>query len=261
MSKKKVICDTNIWYDVSFNKLALNKNEFHYCATITNIIDFISSDKINGTHNERKALKNAILCMEENADEIIFHDPTTEARRLLYDIKIPEEEISGSKENYDGLLKYAHNKVNGIYGPAIDSLTSTKKGFQELTLSLKIQFDQKFGKTQNYSVVEKDIIRGNIAKYLDGNFTIMNGYKTDITKINLNKISVFISSFCEYLEDVKAHDIPNKNSMVDFYQLLYLGDKENLFWTTEPRINNKIIKGHTKDEVNEIIYEKYLNNI
>jgi hypothetical protein len=258
VNKKKVICDTNIWYEVSLNKLNLNKKEYCYLATSTNIMDFISSDKVNGTFKEQQALRMAILTMDSLADEILFHDPTTEAKKLLYNVEIDNTEIMQSKANYAELLRYANQEVGGIYGPGLDSLITTKKNFQHFTISFKKQLDSIFGKTKNYNTIQKQIIKGNIAKWLHENFN-NDGVLNNSTDVNFNNVSVFINAFCEYLEDVKTQNKPNKNSMVDFFQLLYLGDKQKLFWTTEPRINNKISKGHTSEDEHNIIYEKHLN--
>ena len=222
MSKKKVICDTNIWYDVSFNKLALNKNEFYYCATLTNIIDFISSDKINGTNNERQALRNAILTMDNQADEIIWHDPTTEARRLLYNIEISEKEIRESKANYYELLKYAKNQVNDIYGPGLDSLILTKKGFQELTLSFKKQLDQKFGKLNKYGEAEKDFVRRHIVNYLHENFKNMNGFNTDPSRLKLNNISLATNLFSSLSSAIRIILLFNPSGEINIFVLIFM---------------------------------------
>ena len=211
MSKKVVICDTMIWYHIADGEESLQKNTYHYCATTTNIVDFFSSGKITDSEEAKTKLKSAIIAMNENADEIYFLDPTTEARRLLYGINNFDDEIQAIKKDYSELLRYARGEVNFIFGPAIESAIQAKTNFQDLALSFKKQLDQMFKKDKKhkkYSDDEKnEIIKGNIILYLHKNFERMNHFQIYPESIDWSNVSVFINAFCAYLKDVKVNDL------------------------------------------------------
>ena len=135
--KKIVMCDTMIWYDVYDAKEKLEKDKFKYYGSGINIGDFLSSDKMELSVNEKIKLKNAIKTMHKEAEDVICVDPMTAAASNLLGVEIDDKEHRQYQNAYNILVDYAYGRTRGIYGPGRESLIAQKSAFQKATLDIK----------------------------------------------------------------------------------------------------------------------------
>lgn len=259
VNKAIVICDTLIWYDLYHGDEVFDKSKYKYYGSLSNIADFLSSDKMN-IEEEVAKLKLAIKTMEENADEIIMVDPTSAGSSNWFQIPIDEKEIEGGKVLYKELLKYAREEVISIYGPTINGLIEAKEKFRVGAIDSKLQLVDLF-KSKKFSKEQKhEIIIGNVLRWLSTEWNRMRG--TDFSNeelANWNSIEVFVRSYAEFLKTVNPKEPPNKNSMIDLLQLLYISKKESdpiLIWTKEKKLLKKIKKAFPMNELKNILYQE-----
>lgn len=251
-----------IWYDVLSGQALLDKENFEYYGSVSNISDFLSSDKMKKPGEEETKLKNAIKSMNENSTDIIMLDPTTVGAISWFKLEINEEETKEIKTVYEELLRYAYDEVNGIEGPTITSLIETKERFRKGSINTKSQLEELF-KIGNHNEDQKhEVILGNILRWLLSEWNKMNGTNFSEEQVaNWDAISVFVKTYTEFLKTVNINEPPNKNTMIDLLQLLYIRTNEpTLIWTTEKKITNKIKLAFHEDQWKDIIYQEYLNH-
>lgn len=259
--KNIVFCDTMIWYKVHQNEIKLDKTKYKYFGSASNLMDFYASDKKEKTEDKIKLLKNAIKCMDQFADDVIMVDPISAGASNLFNMEINKFEIIYIKESYQQLLRYAYDNVSIIYEPTIDSLRERKKIFQEGAFNFKKDINILF-KDKNYTDEEKKKLRiKNTERWLFNEWNRIyynNQFEGDINLLNWDSIEVFVKSYSEFIKNIKT-ELPNKNTMLDLIQLLYIRPNgPALFWTEEPKLLKKIRACFSESECRNIIYQDHL---
>ncbi|MBK8483664.1 MAG: hypothetical protein IPO86_02220 [Saprospiraceae bacterium] len=257
--KLKVICDTNIWYDLVAGSVSLDKNRFEYFATGTNIGDLIVSDKLNGNPGEVQLIKDAIKAIEQYSDGFIYDDPYMFAAISLFGVSNDISESQQYQNAFATLLSYAKDEIPGFYGNGLEELQNRKLDFKKHTLDARMQFEQ-LAASQGKTLTEiQPIIESNIATWLIDNLNILcETNKRHYEIIKWNSVTVFIKTFKKFFLDMNPHQEANANTMIDLLQLLYI-DLNNpmIFWTNENKINNKVRNQFGVDS-NRILYQDYL---
>lgn len=256
------MCDTMIWYDIYHGDESFDKSKYQYFGSLSNIADFLSSDKMSLEEDVKDKLKKAIITMEKEADDIIMVDPTSVGSSVWFNIPIDENEVEGIRLVYNELLRYANGEVNSIIGPTIDRLIDAKEKFRIGSINTKQQLVDLFN-INVYSIEEQhDIIVRNILQWLSTEWNQMRG--TNFTKEQLQDwepIEVFVKSYAEFLKTLNINQPPNKNTMVDLLQLLYnRREGSTLIWTKETKLLNKIKKAFPESEWKNIIYQENKKN-
>ncbi len=256
------MCDTMIWYDIYHGDESFDKSKYQYFGSLSNIADFLSSDKMSLEEDIKNKLKKAIITMEKEADDIIMVDPTSVGSSVWFNIPIDENEVEGIRLVYNELLRYANGEVNSIIGPTIDRLIDAKEKFRIGSINTKQQLVDLFN-INVYSIEEQhDIIVRNILQWLSTEWNQMRG--TNFTKEQLQDwepIEVFVKSYAEFLKTLNINQPPNKNTMVDLLQLLYnRREGSTLIWTKETKLLNKIKKAFPESEWKNIIYQENKKN-
>lgn len=260
--KPKVMCDTMIWYDVHFGEEILNKEDFEYYGSVSNIADFLSSDKIRIGGNEEEKLKNAVKAMNENASDILMIDPTSIGATFWFNIDAKQQEAEKMRANYKELLKYAYKEVEFIGGIAITGLIETKERFRIGSIDTKKQLEELFESGEHSKEEQHEVIVGNILRWLLKEWNRMqntNFSEDDVA--NWDSISVFVKTYAELIKTIVLTEPPNKNTMIDLLQLLYIRrNGSTLLWTKEPRIINKIKLAFPENQWKDIIYQEHLKH-
>ena len=271
-----VICDTNIWYDVYSGNETLQKSKFEYYGTAANIIDFIVSDKMRISEAETQKLKNGILSMNDNSDGMLFYDINSVAADKLFDIGVNESENQAFWGMFSMLLDYANNRITGIVGPTVDGILQIQEEFRVQTLKtkklyLKLFASKGYKKKLRRSCPmgvnfkefrrrrNRDNIRGSVMELLEDN--LRSTFNIDHTHSvrNWSQARIFIKAYAEFLKRASNSQMPNKNSLIDIMQLLYINEYDSniLFWTKEVSVNN-IIRSITDKRARSILYEDYI---
>ena len=256
------MCDTMIWYDIYHGDESFDKSKYQYFGSVSNIADFLSSDKMSLEEGVKDKLKKAIITMEKEADDIIMVDPTSVGSSEWFNIPIDENEVEGIRQVYNELLRYANGEVNSIIGRTIDRLIDAKEKFRIGSINTKQQLVDLFN-MNGYSIEEQhDIIVRNILQWLSTEWNQMRG--TNFTQEQLQDwepIEVFVKSYAEFLKTLNINQPPNKNTMVDLLQLLYTRrEGSTLIWTKETKLLNKIKKAFPESEWKNIIYQENKKN-
>jgi len=258
--KPKVMCDTMIWYDLHFGEETLDKTNFDYYGSVSNIADFLSSDKMRIGGIEEEKLKNAIISMNENSSDILMLDPTSVGSSFWFNIELKQEEAKNIRADYKELLKYAYGEVNSIVGRPIMSLIETKEKFRLGSVSTKRQLEKLFNEGGHSVEQQHEVIIGNILRWLLTEWNRMNGTNfTEEEVADWESISIFVNTYAEFLKTVVVDEPPNKNTMIDLLQLLYIRTNgSTLIWTKEPKIINKIKEAMPEDQWKNIIYQEHI---
>lgn len=263
MSKNKIVmCDTMIWYDVNDGATVFDKSKYKYYGSVSNIADFLSSDKMKLDESVQKKLKQAIKKMNEEADDIIMVDPTSVGSSEWFKIPIDEEEVRGMQRLYDELLRYANGEAITLVGPTINGLIQSKEKFRDGIINAKKQLVDLFSQKTYTKEQENKIIIKNILVWLLIEWNKMRG--TEFTRKQINNgesIEVFVKSYAEFLKTVNIEQLPNKNTMIDLLQLLYIRPKgSTLIWTKETKLLQKIRSAFPENDWKDIIYQDHLRH-
>lgn len=212
--KKIVFCDTMIWYNVHQNLLIFDKTKYLYYGSVSNLADFFSSDKMQGTPSAIKQLKNAIQCVDQFADDVFMVDPISAGASNLFDMKINEDEVKNIRESYHQLLRYAKDEVNEISGTTIDSLIETKKRFQEGAFKFSKDLKEYFSNNQYTNLEKNQYISGNIMLWLIQGWNKIYNENFNVDNIkNVTPITVFVKTYTEFIKSIQ-NELPNKGTML-----------------------------------------------
>jgi len=261
MTKKIVMCDTMIWYDLFNRTESFDKTKYQYYGSLSNIADFLSSDKMTHDEFEKEKLKQAIRTMENEADEVIMVDPTSAGSSEWFKIGIDKEEVNGIRNIYHELLRYARSEVSRIVGPTIDGLIEAKDNFRKGSISTKRQLVDLFNSKEYSEDEQHDIIIANILRWLETEWNKMRG--TDYSNeelANWEPIEVFVKSYAEFIKTININQPPNKNTMIDLLQLLYVRIKgSTLIWTKERKLLKKVRSAFPENVWKDIIYQDHIS--
>lgn len=260
MSKKIVFCDTMIWYDVGQGDVVFDKSRYTYYGSISNIADFLSSDKSKRSEEEKGKLKRAIINMDQEADCIRMVDPTSEGSSKWFKIPIEEKEEKEFQTVYKELLRYAKGEVDTIIGPTIEGIIKSKAKFQDGVQKTKRNFDEFFKSTKHTDKEQYEIIIKNILRWLLQEWNTMRRTSyLDNQLESWKSIEVFVKTYAEFLKKVDTRQPPNQNTMIDLLQLLYIRHEDStLLWTKELKLIAKIKSAFPENDWKDIIYQEHI---
>lgn len=252
-----VICDTMIWYELYDNTISFDKSKFRYFGTTSNIVDFLASDKLNLYDNAKQSLLNAIKSMHEHADDVVCIDPVVVGAKQLFGIEANDNDANGIRLIYQKLINYANNGNHSLHGPGVDAIINSKDIFRVGVINSKINLLKEFS-TKNLNDQQKsEFITGTTVNWLLEEFNNILGTNYQINEINSwDPVRVFINTYVEFIKAVNINQPPNKNSMVDLLQLLYIGNHgQTVLWTKEEKLLAKIKSSFKEVELKNILYQ------
>ena len=186
-----------IWYDLKDGVESFDKSKYKYYGSLSNMADFLASDKMNLGEADKAKLKEAIMTMENEADDIIMVDPTSVGATEWFNIPVNESEVKGIREVYTELLRYASGEVKTIVGPTIQGLIESKEKFRIGSISTKKQLVDLFNSKSYTEEEQHDIIVGNVLRWLLTEWNNMNG--TSFNGIRIQKIKFRIGNLLKSL--------------------------------------------------------------
>lgn len=257
--KTKVYCDTMIWYGLAEGKITLDKSRYYYLGSASNIVDFISSDKPNIGPVERNQIRDAILAMEEHADEICFEDPFSFGSRRLFGLQSDKNELAQIQNIYTELLRFARGEIQGLYGPGISSTIAMKEAFRTGTLSVAQQYKTLFS-TKRYNKKQKhEIVLANARDFIFRECSNFKNIKKKPEDAFWLEIDLFVKAYTNFILSASHIEKPNKNTAVDLLQIFYLDSSPNkLLWTKECKIIKKIKNSNEELKWRDILYKENL---
>jgi hypothetical protein len=250
-----------IWYDLSDGTESLDKANYKYYGSFSNIADFLSSPKMNPA--EQTSLKNAVKCMDKNADDVILVDPTTAGSSSLFGLGIDPAEVEGIRGLYSGLLRYANNEIQKPNGNGITSMVNAKDQFRKGVVKTKQSIVDFFNKEPKTQQEQDKIVKIHIVDWLITEWNRTSGTRFTWTDIkNGDAIEVFVNVYAAFLKTVDVTQPPSKNSMIDLLQLLYIRPHgSTLIWTKEEKLLKKIKESYPESEWKDIIYQENLKTL
>lgn len=259
MKKNKVICDTNIWYDLDLGNETL-KDGYQYIVSSANISDFLSSSKLDGSINQIEKLKGAVKTMNDLGSQIIYESPYFYAARDLFQgILRNENELHSNKDAAEALVSFATLNTPIPWGPFVDNIKERKRDFQIQTHSLinRLKSESLF---QNSGEEFDHNFEYSISMWI---FDLLKKWycvKSEPWEVNnWRRLEVFVKTYKRFLVNIK--EPPNMNSMIDLIQLLYIDcNNEYLFWTKEKKILKKISQEFDSKALKNILYQNAIQN-
>lgn len=252
-----VICDTMIWYELSENTISFDKSRFKYFGTTSNIADFLASDKLKLYGHAKQNLLNAIKAMHDQADDVVLIDPVIIGAKQLFGIQANEDDAIEIRLIYEKLINYVQNEDHSLHGPGVEAIIKSKDKFRIGVINSKVDILEYFSTRNLNDQQKKEFITGTVVNWLLEEFNNILGTNYQINEIkNWDPVRVFINTYVEFIQAVKINQPPNKNSMVDLLQLLYIDNHgQTVLWTKEEKLLAKIKSSFSEDELKNILYQ------
>jgi len=246
---KKVICDTNIWYELGKGKIKFDKTDKYdlYC-TYLSLYELIHTERLKTYFDE---VSNACKAVLSYSKGIIFETPITHINNLLR----PTKSII-SKSNFIEAIEYLANieKLDNDIIPVLDKYLLVKNSTLDNSFVKSICDEiekARFSIHQNKPFYIQFIKRNEIkqSKLINLREQVVNEIKNkcpllDIhlfTEIFWQQIDLYMKSRMIYFEKLKLDKIMNveKNDAIDMINLIYVND-DCLYWTEDTRWKNII---------------------
>lgn len=229
---KRVITDTNIWYNINSEELKEISKNFKLVVPIIVINELYTSRNLWKSKETFEYLQKALTTIVENVSilEFIELDPFEYLLREIHPSIEPRLNVKSYLEEFEALTKLSYAQVKNIQvdrgdiSGLTDYINGRSIGYKKLVDSNK----DKFKKMDTRGYTEKYILmlaNDNLA-HLD------NSYPR-IESLNKDKFELLINTFDDIFREVsKSGKKIKDNDWVDIFNLTYAG-KEDLYWTNE----------------------------
>jgi hypothetical protein len=256
-SKKRVVCDTNIWYDLADTKdLQAIKNEYNFVATNSSLKELSNSEKLRISYNDFCKVRRACHTILKYADEIIFESPFLYLKNLL----LPDRKASGNKELLKGIEDIAHCDFDesdfvklikdSIFNDDLAFKSDTLQNHVErlettINLTRGIIHSNKETKYEAKQLLKRTDFKEDIEESMKR--TIIQEIKNNSTFLDIDNfitenfwkhIEFYLKSRNQYhnnLNSVKTMKV-EKNDAADMLNLIYVNDC--YYWTEDTRWKN-----------------------
>ena len=267
--RKRVICDTMIWYEIGEGKINIDKLKgVDLIATGNNIQEISSTENLL---SEVDLVKKALKALESHNSEIIEYEPWDYL--LTFHVKVDYHPIS--RESYLSNLKTFEFLIDGI----VDNELSDVQKLKELNELIKAFNEpiQTLTKTMNEGLIkvrekgaEKYGSRKAFVKHLQGNdnsfWEIMEMFK-DIfasklnldrseldNKIDWNNFELLFRTWDLYFKEktIVSNSKFHENDFYDLTNMAYVGQGD-FYWTLETNPWVRIMKSN--DVTKKYVFE------
>jgi hypothetical protein len=249
-----IICDTNIWYDISNNRIDFNKlQSLQLIGTSVNIIEFSTSPNLI---NNIELVINAIRAFTNYHHQIIITNPfeylialfnedyipSTKAEETLLQgfnillnmdvAKIPNENIIEAKKRVNRILSIQQNIIDKI-----------NIGLPPIREKIKKLEGKKKHHKIDFSTIWKQFISELISDY--SKKSNEKEYKIEIHDTKWGFLELFIHTWESYFKILEIEKRRfDKNDWADLFNLVYVQPGYK-YWTSEKKWN-KIFEGNNR---------------
>lgn len=245
--KIKIICDTNIWYDLGNGVSFINTIEdYNLCCTFLNLYELIHTDMLKINFNKVQKACNAIFNF---ASCFILEPPYLHLKNLLYPYH-----LEYSKTNFIEAIRTLINLErldNDMFtelGNYLEIKDDTLNKFFVKHITDEINKTHDFF---NLDIVNRAQYKKDIKTFENRKKKINNIRKQIITELNnvyplidnnsfndsfWENINVYINARMHYFQKLKLYPNmnPEKNDAVDMLNLIYVNEN-CLYWTKDNR--------------------------
>lgn len=257
---KRIITDTNIWYELNKNKIReIHDRNYQLVIPIILLNELGTSPNVYNSQKSFDKFKTAVNTISENIENIKF----LELNPFEYLIRNRHPNISpkGDVVHHLNVLKsiselsYSNLKENFNLPQRTDIsgltnfINTTSKEYKKLINKNK-ESKSNFDETDTIEITESLLL-----KYINDNLEIMNATYPKINTIE-EDYELLLYSFDNLLREVsKTNKKIEDNDWVDLFNLTYVG-KDDLYWTKEISKQKLIMGGELKKhDLRRYLYE------
>lgn len=248
---KKIIIDTNIWYNISNEEINNLTENYNLVIPIIVLNEIYTSPNLFLSKEKFESARKAIISIINNIDKIKFIElnPFEFMLNEIYtDIK-PYSSVDFYLKEFQAISKLNFEDVKDNYVKRFDIsrltnfINETSFDYKKI-INLNLSSKEKFKKFDTINNTKSLII-----KYANDDLETINKLYPKISGLNTIKFELLIKTFDSLLREVSKSNMKIKNNdWVDIFILTYVNEND-LFWTREkPKL--KLIK--------DIKLEKYL---
>ncbi len=250
---KKIICDTNIWYNFANGKIKKESLENPYLiATYINLVELAQTP--NMTKNLVLYI-NTLKAIKENHSAVIKSNPYEHIVKLFFPDFIPDyslaNKITSGIEVYinniepETIPKNVIEKVNKEIREIKDFKNSLSdpinNGLQEIRKSIKANGGKKERKKKNTIKSWKQFISDTVYYYSKENLD--KEYSIDLNDRSWDLLELLLLTFEDYFLELELSGNRkfDSNDWGDLLNLAYV-QPNKLYWTYENKWNNLFMK-------------------
>jgi hypothetical protein len=228
--KTKVVCDTNVWYNIGEDLLAAEKlSEYCLVATFYNFEELNTSPKtVSNFHKVRRASKAII----DHSCEQILENAILYLARLTNPYHVDKKfHYNLGIRNWNEIRlmgKLAHDfectpEVTSLYQQNVARKISESQQVSKIenTLALNVQKEARKAWKQNKQNYFKSSLKGIIG-FL--NVALRDSDAIELTKeFDISQIELFLSAFLYYYKGLEIGKmVAQPNDMYDLFNLIYV---------------------------------------
>lgn len=247
--KPYLICDTNVWYEMSAGKF-IKPNEYDLIPTAFSLVELATSQSMI---EEPKFYKDTVKMIYDNCGPIIPENP--------FDY-ILQNQFGNYRPETDDNLKQILTAFGELMGKEMTDMEIDEKlkikiiaeckrrrglsqnladlGNEDLK-ELRKRINAGIGKKAHLTIDTTDINK-EMLKNIVGNYALAKGYEVNWKKFDWSRVELFMivtEIFFKKLETTKDMKI-RANDIVDWFNLLYVSP-EDKYLTFDERWRNYIL--------------------
>lgn len=236
---KRVITDTNIWYQISQRDINNISKDYKLVIPIIVLNELYTSPNVYKSSETLASLKKAVKIILHNVDkfEFIKHDPFEYILKEIKPDLYPRLSVTYYLNEFENLLRLDFDILKKIHPERSDISGLTNNiNFQSINYKKIVDRDkQKFKKLDTRNFTESLILR-----YANDNLESLNSLYPKIVELDKNKYSLLINTFDGLLREVsKSGKKIRDNDWIDIFNLTYTSNND-LYWSKEKNIINLI---------------------
>ncbi|MBJ6367712.1 hypothetical protein [Snuella sedimenti] len=251
---RKIITDTNIWYEITNEKIEKIIENYELIISTIVLNELYTSPNVYKSSSSFRSLKKAIKNILENRERITFIElnPFEFLLKQIFPKYKNESLIEFYLNEFEALIKldFKTTKANHIERENISGFSdfiNKQSVFYEKEINKNLSTKNQFEKSSTLSLTE-----GLILKYANDNLQHINAKVPIIEKLNANQ-ELLLKVFDGLLRQVsKTGKKIEDNDWIDIFNLTYVG-REDLYWTKDKSKELLIVS----ISLDNYLFEKY----
>ena len=255
--KPRVICDTNVWYEMSAGKYSAPK-DYDLLPTAFSLVELATSQAMV---EEPKFYQSTVKMIYENGGPIIPENPFDFVLQNQFNDYVSNESTSLSKilNDFSELLSREIKEDDEIDEETkikvIKECQSQRKITKELAeignqdlIELRKNINKSIGKKEHLKIDSSEINKKMFQSFID-DYTKSRKYSVDWSKFDWSQIELFMivtEAFFKKLETTQGMKI-HSNDIVDWFNFLYARPEDKYLtfensWTNYMKSNENSAK-------------------
>lgn len=214
--KTKVICDTNVWYDLAAGNFRNVDKNIVLVPTWPVYRELISTPKIKDEFSfVKRAISEMLICLDNG----VFETPLIHLNRIS-GVAVRRNSYQVVRNNLHEILEFSFFS-EGIETVIVEKIKQFKQDKTTISKHLNV-----FSKSlSNKSIINKADIKASIRLFFQ---SLVDRFVVNPGKIKFDNIELFISVFCELIWQSRDEKFQfAKNDFFDLMNFIYVqpGDK------------------------------------